>query len=379
MLRTAGFEPSVNNYAALVRALLLSRDVISATEVLQEMDRVGITFTHTIAAPGGGTRSVFNERQYLTLKALLVEALAARPTPESGDDRDQQFFMAKQLIDTLYTALAEQARAARNADGGSVADFVPAPTTGGTYGDDTVAEASLAAEEEMTGERSDGEKMTEAAADADGPTASVDAGAGAAVVPRIVLDALVEASGNLGMADRAFAIFQDYHSLFDVTPDIHSYNSLLTACAKQRKVNMNAIFTVFQELEASCPSRCDDDMEYSYNNQQQQDISQTQDAGAVGGVEAGMEGEGQERAVVDAEVPSPPAPVSKANGQSFSILFEAMTACRDLRVFDQVYTVCTYLILSYFTMSYTPKLHCSEMHLHAFSLNDSFLFNSREF
>lgn len=48
------------------------------------------------------------------------------------------------------------------------------------------------------------------------------------VIPRIVLDALVEASGLLGMTDRAFATFQEYRTLFHLIPDIHAYNSLLT-------------------------------------------------------------------------------------------------------------------------------------------------------
>jgi hypothetical protein len=47
------------------------------------------------------------------------------------------------------------------------------------------------------------------------------------VIPRIVLDALVESAGLLGMTDRAFATFQEYRTLFHLIPDIHAYNSLL--------------------------------------------------------------------------------------------------------------------------------------------------------
>lgn len=256
MLRDAGFEPTVSNYAALVRALLLSKDIISATEVLQEMERVGVAFTHTVEGPHG-PRTEFNVGQYSTIKALLVDALTGSHLDAEGD-RDKQFFMGKQLIDTLYTALVEQVRSARSAEASEGGDAAAAPQV--------------------------------------------------MLAPRIVLDALVEASGRLGMADRAFAIFQDYNNLFDVTPDIHSYNSLLSACAVQRKVNMNAIFTVFQELEASCPpSRYEEVVQAT--------------AGAEG------DGEGEAAAAV---------PTSKANGQSFTILMEAMTACRELRVFEQV-------------------------------------------
>jgi len=48
------------------------------------------------------------------------------------------------------------------------------------------------------------------------------------IIPRIVLDALIEAAGQLGMTDRAFATFQEYRTLFHRIPDIHTYNSLLT-------------------------------------------------------------------------------------------------------------------------------------------------------
>ncbi len=51
-------------------------------------------------------------------------------------------------------------------------------------------------------------------------------------VPRIMLHAIIMASGYLGLQDRAFATFQELESLFAVERDVHTYNALLWANAK---------------------------------------------------------------------------------------------------------------------------------------------------
>jgi len=53
-------------------------------------------------------------------------------------------------------------------------------------------------------------------------------------VPRIVLNALIEAAGKMGLTDRAFATFQEYRTLFHLVPDIHAYNSLLAGVSHCR-------------------------------------------------------------------------------------------------------------------------------------------------
>jgi len=75
-------------------------------------------------------------------------------------------------------------------------------------------------------------------------------------VPRIILDALVEAAGALNLPERAFAVFQEYEPLFKVAPDVSSYNALLAACAAQRQINISVIFSIFQEMEGKvAPNR----------------------------------------------------------------------------------------------------------------------------
>lgn len=104
------------------------------------------------------------------------------------------------------------------------------------------------------------------------------------IVPRIALDAIVEASGRLDMTDRAFATFREYKGLFNIHPDIHSYNSLLASCAYARNINMHTLLSVFQDLDD-----------------------------AVEGVN------------------------SKPNSTSFTLLIEAMVDSDDFRVFDAVF------------------------------------------
>jgi pentatricopeptide repeat protein len=98
-------------------------------------------------------------------------------------------------------------------------------------------------------------------------------------VPRLLLDAIVEATGKLQLSERAFSVFQEYTPVFRVTPDVNSYNALLSSCAQQRKVVISAIFAIFQEMEA--------------NN-------------------------------------------IEANEESFSILLQAITTCKEFDIYEQV-------------------------------------------
>ena len=124
-------------------------------------------------------------------------------------------------------------------------------------------------------------------------------------MPRLVLDGIVEAAGRLGMNDRAFATFQEYRTLFGVTPDIHSYNSLLAACVHtspaQPRINMDVIFSVFQEIETAASAA---NVEAA-----------SRESSSFGAVGCGM---------------------SKPNSRSFSLLIDAMVECKEFRVFGQI-------------------------------------------
>jgi hypothetical protein len=114
-------------------------------------------------------------------------------------------------------------------------------------------------------------------------------------IPRIVLDSIVEAAGKLDLTDRAFATFQEYTNLFLITPDIHSYNSLLASVACARNINMLTLLSVFQDIE---------DAE---NKSKESD---------------------QKLEKVDL----------KPNSTSYTLLFEAMVDSNDFRVFDAVFS-----------------------------------------
>lgn len=68
-------------------------------------------------------------------------------------------------------------------------------------------------------------------------------------VPRIVLDSIVEAAGKLDLIDRAFATFQEYRDVFQVEPNIDSYNSLLSSVASSKSCKMEQLLSIFQDLE----------------------------------------------------------------------------------------------------------------------------------
>eukprot|EP01038_Epipyxis_sp_PR26KG_P012591 gene12591-16884_t len=70
-------------------------------------------------------------------------------------------------------------------------------------------------------------------------------------VPRVALDAIVDAAGRLYLTDRSFATFQEFQPLFNVQPDINSYNSLLTSCYMNRFSTLKEFFAILREMEAT--------------------------------------------------------------------------------------------------------------------------------
>lgn len=195
MLRESGLEPTPSQYFKLVRALLMGGDLVSGTEALQEMERVGASCFVTrqgaadgetlVGAASGRPQPAFDHRAYLSVKSMLVENICGtgeRPSSSS-------YVPSKQQLDALYFGLVEQVR-------------------GGPE------EAPVA-------------------------------------VPRVVLDALIQSAGRVGQLDRAFRIFQETSSIFGVTPDLTTYNALLAACAARVVVPMATVFQVFQDIETT--------------------------------------------------------------------------------------------------------------------------------
>lgn len=68
-------------------------------------------------------------------------------------------------------------------------------------------------------------------------------------VPKYALTTVISAAGRIGQNDRAFATFTDYTSIFGLTHDLHSYNSLLAAMARHRYPRVIPMLQILQEME----------------------------------------------------------------------------------------------------------------------------------
>jgi hypothetical protein len=236
MLRESGLEPTGTHYFYLVRALLAGQDVVSAIEALQEMESLGVScFTYADSA-GQGVAS-FDFDRYQSIKSMLAESIAG-PRHGVGKFKEEgKTAGGKQQLEALYFALVEQVRASKSA----------------------AAEAGV--ESTATAARTS--------------------------PPRVVLDALIESAGYLGLVNKSFSMFQECSSLFSVAPDINTYNALLAATSARNSGTMTAVFSVFQDIEASC-------------------------------------------------FPLPGVRGSRGQDHSFSILIEALVARKEFRILDQV-------------------------------------------
>lgn len=70
-------------------------------------------------------------------------------------------------------------------------------------------------------------------------------------VPPMAVTGVIMAAGRMGQIDRAFATFQEYQTLFNLTPDVHAFNALLWAGASFRDANISTLLSVFQEMESA--------------------------------------------------------------------------------------------------------------------------------
>eukprot|EP00428_Durinskia_dybowskii_P074795 CAMPEP_0170397644 /NCGR_PEP_ID=MMETSP0117_2-20130122/22984_1 /TAXON_ID=400756 /ORGANISM="Durinskia baltica, Strain CSIRO CS-38" /LENGTH=743 /DNA_ID=CAMNT_0010654159 /DNA_START=14 /DNA_END=2245 /DNA_ORIENTATION=- len=227
MIKETGLEPTNLNYYCLLRVLLTKGDVVSATEVLQEMENQGVDCfsigEQAVTRPLNGLpekyavrEGDFDHGRYLAIKDLIVTAMAGPKGPAVPGSTSME---SAHRIDSLYFALVEQVRAARSAASESNTD-----TNTGSCNSSNSSNSS------------DGGGLE--------PTRS-------ATVPVVLLNALIESAGRLGNSNRAFTIFQECPTLFGINPNIHTYNSLLAACAES-KTKLTALLNVFQEIEATC-------------------------------------------------------------------------------------------------------------------------------
>ncbi len=288
MLAKEDIACSSSNFANLIRSCLLSGDVISAVEALQQMDVLGMQFTHVVSEAVGGQqhrdkhqqqhhqqqlvaqvpKEVRNESQYESIRALMVSAL----TSSEG----------KAALDELYYALV------------------------------SVAESGGA-------------------------------------VPRLALDAIVEATGRLDLNDRSFATFEEYEPVFGVRPDIHSFNALLASCACARSVNMDTLLSIFQQIETSPlpPDSCLSGSSAASPNVSEEG-DESGDASPPSQCVATVESAGSHQPSTDLALATEgtgalsavsPVAMCAPNKQSFTILLEAMVDSGDFQILDEVLLV----------------------------------------
>jgi len=80
----------------------------------------------------------------------------------------------------------------------------------------------------------DGANESESSDGDGGESGGGGTGAGGLKVTTSAVNAVLEACGRLHQLDRTFATFDDVRHVFDLTPDLVSYNALLLACAQPR-------------------------------------------------------------------------------------------------------------------------------------------------
>lgn len=80
--------------------------------------------------------------------------------------------------------------------------------------------------------------------------------------PRLALNTVVAASGRSGFLDRAFATFSEFSDRFGVTPDVHSYNSLLYAVSRSKAARVSLMVTILKDMDTKGINP--NDMSYSY-------------------------------------------------------------------------------------------------------------------
>lgn len=67
--------------------------------------------------------------------------------------------------------------------------------------------------------------------------------------PVVALNALIIAQGNFRYLDRAFAVFQEFDSVFGVSPDADTYHALLEAIAKSRAPRVENMLRLMSDMD----------------------------------------------------------------------------------------------------------------------------------
>jgi len=68
-------------------------------------------------------------------------------------------------------------------------------------------------------------------------------------VPILIVNSIIIAYGKIFKPDQAFATFQEYKTLFGMTPDILTYNSLLLAVSFNPRIATSTMLQIFEDME----------------------------------------------------------------------------------------------------------------------------------
>jgi len=80
-------------------------------------------------------------------------------------------------------------------------------------------------------------------------------------VPIMILNSIIIAYGRIYKPDQAFATFQEYKTLFGMTPDILTYNALLLAVSYNARIETSTVLQIFEDMENNNVKA--DDMSFS--------------------------------------------------------------------------------------------------------------------
>jgi hypothetical protein len=77
----------------------------------------------------------------------------------------------------------------------------------------------------------------------------------------MILNSIIIAYGRIYKPDQAFATFQEYKTLFGMTPDILTYNALLLAVSYNARIETSTVLQIFEDMENNNVKA--DDMSFS--------------------------------------------------------------------------------------------------------------------
>lgn len=233
------------DYYNLVRALIRSNDIVSAVEALQDMESRKVSLipsqqevqsgmaSTTRFSPGKTNAYDLYELMKSDLKSIFVKA-----------DGDGKIDGQQKSSSSNKAVAASASPAVTEADEGSVEAA------------NSESSSSVTTEKPTTVEEKAQDSKRRYELLEDFYYALIDQVQKGQPVPRVVVDAILEAMGSFDVygeqnrvshLGRVKAIFEEYPSVFKLSHDMTSYIALIKA--SRRHANYNEMLTIFQQME----------------------------------------------------------------------------------------------------------------------------------